>query len=236
MDVAAHAKCRAAACRLNQALPRHELVVMHSGNGSVLDRASGRVFIKPSGMDYDQIAPADIVEVDLDSGQVVRGQRRPSVDLPHHLYLYRHLPEVNSIIHTHSNHATAFAACLQPIPLCLTAIADEFGAEIPCTPYVDNDGDTIGRTILAHRTQAPAVLLGNHGVFAWGPTAEAALKAAVMVEDTARTVYLAMQIGRPALIPATEAAKWHDRYWNRYGQVNSPDASDVGNVSSRAAA
>ncbi len=236
METAAHAMCRAAACRLNQALPQHQLVVMHSGNGSVLDRASGRVFIKPSGMDYDQITPADIVEVDLDSGQPVRGQRRPSVDLPQHLYLYRHMPEVCSIIHTHSNHATAFAACLQPIPLCLTAIADEFGVEIPCTPYVDNDGDTIGRTILAHRTQAPAILLGNHGVFAWGATAEAALKAAVMVEDTARTVYLAMQVGRPALIPAAEAAKWHDRYWNRYGQLSPPDADDAGNAPSRAAA
>jgi L-ribulose-5-phosphate 4-epimerase len=212
-------KCRAAACRLNQALPKHQLVVMHSGNGSVLDPESGRVFIKPSGMDYDQITPDDVVEVDLASGRVVRGDRRPSVDLPHHLYLYRHMEGVRSIIHTHSNHATAFAACLKPIPLCLTAIADEFGDEVPCTPYVDNEGDTIGRTILAHRGKAPAILLGNHGVFAWGPTADAALKAAVMVEDTARTVLLAMQLGKPVLIPAAEAAKWHDRYWNRYGQV-----------------
>ena len=140
--------CRQEACRLNQALPRHKLVVMHSGNGSVLDPGSGRVFIKPSGMDYEQITPDDVVEVDLASGRVVRGQRRPSVDLPHHLYLYRHMPDVRSIIHTHSNHATAFAACLKPIPLCLTAIADEFGGEIPCTPYVDNEGDAIGRAIL----------------------------------------------------------------------------------------
>jgi L-ribulose-5-phosphate 4-epimerase len=235
MEVSAHAKCRAAACRLNQALPQHHLVVMHSGNGSVLDRATGRVFIKPSGMDYDQITPADIVEVDLETGHVVRGQRRPSVDLPHHLFLYKHMPDVCSIIHTHSNHATAFAACLQPIPLCLTAIADEFGAEVPCTPYVDNEGDTIGRTILAHRNQAPAILLGNHGVFAWGATAEAALKAAVMVEDTARTVYIAMQVGRPVMIPPGEAAKWHDRYWNRYGQVGA-SVVDEGQTPSRAAA
>jgi L-ribulose-5-phosphate 4-epimerase len=236
MDVSTPAECRAAACRLNQALPQYQLVVMHSGNGSVLDRASGRVFIKPSGMDYDKIAPHDIVEVDLISGEVVRGHRRPSVDLPHHLYLYRHMPEVCSIIHTHSNHATAFAACQRPIPLCLTAIADEFGEEVPCTPYVDNDGDTIGRTILAHRTQAPAILLGNHGVFAWGATPEAALKAAVMVEDTARTVYLALQVGRPVMIPAAEAAKWHDRYWNRYGQVSPKNVVEVDNASSRAAA
>jgi L-ribulose-5-phosphate 4-epimerase len=236
MDASANTKCRAAACQLNQALPLHHLVVMHSGNGSVLDRASGRVFIKPSGMDYDQITPADIVEVELETGHVVRGHRRASVDLPHHLYLYKHMPEVCSIIHTHSNHATAFAACLQPIPLCLTAIADEFGVEVPCTPYVDNDGDTIGRTILAYRNQAPAILLGNHGVFAWGATPEAALKAAVMVEDTARTVYLAMQVGRPVLIPPAEAAKWHDRYWNRYGQVSASSGDANNKPSSRAAA
>jgi L-ribulose-5-phosphate 4-epimerase len=213
--------CRLEACRLNQALPRHNLVVMHSGNGSVFDAESGHVFIKPSGMDYELLTPRKIVEVDLESGQVVNGELRPSVDLPHHLFLYRNLPEVRSIIHTHSNHATAFAACLKPIPLCLTAIADEFGDEIPCTPYVGNEGDAIGRAILAHRTRAPAVLLGNHGVFAWGPTPQAALKAAVMVEDTARTVLLAMQLGQPVAIPADEAAKWHDRYWNRYGQTTT---------------
>lgn len=229
---------RTQACRLNQALPRHGLVVMHSGNGSVLDPELGRVFIKPSGMDYDEITPDDIVEVDLASGAVTGGERRASVDLPHHLYLYRHMPQVRSIIHTHSNHATAFAACLRPIPLCLTAIADEFGGEIPCTPYVDNEGDAIGRAILAHRTHAPAILLGNHGVFAWGPSANAALKAAVMVEDTARTVYLAMQVGQPALIPPAEAAKWHDRYWNRYGQASPPQTTEAkaGVTHSRAAA
>ncbi len=226
MDASANEALRSEACRLNQALPKYQLVVMHSGNASVLDAESGRVFIKPSGMDYDQITPRDIVEVDLESGRPLPDQRRPSVDLPHHLYLYRHMPSVRSIIHTHSNHATAFAACLKPIPLCLTAIADEFGAEVPCTPYVDNEGDAIGRAILEHHNRAPAVLLGKHGVFAWGDSADAALKAAVMVEDTARTVYLAMQVGQPTVIPAAEAAKWHDRYWNRYGQVE--DRAAVG--------
>lgn len=224
MDRSLLDKFRVEACELNQALPRYNLVVMHSGNGSVYDPESGRVFIKPSGMDYDRITPREIVEVDLDTHEVISGQCRPSVDLPHHLFLYKHLSGVRSIIHTHSNHATAFAACLQPIPLCLTAIADEFGDEIPCTPYVSNEGDAIGRAILAHRSQAPAILLGSHGVFAWGPTPQAALKAAVMVEDTARTVLLAMQVGRPVTIPKGEAAKWHDRYWNRYGQVDGPAA------------
>jgi L-ribulose-5-phosphate 4-epimerase len=205
-------------CYANKMLPTAGLVTMHSGNASGLDRASGRLVIKPSGVDYDALRPDDLVEVDLATGEVVGSQLRPSVDLPHHLYLYRHLPEIGGVIHTHSNYATAFAAVGRPIPLCLTAIADEFGAEIPCAPYVDNEGDHIGQAILQHRNRAPAILLGNHGVFAWGASPRAALKAAVMTEDVAKTVHLAMQIGSPAAIPPEEAEKWYDRYHQRYGQ------------------
>lgn len=203
--------------RLNQALPAYGLVTMHSGNASVYAPDLGTVFIKPSGMDYDKITPEAVVAVDFATGRT-RDQARPSVDLPHHLYLYRHMPNVRSVIHTHSNHATAFAACHKPLPLCLTAIADEFGGEVPCTPYVGNEGDDIGRAIVAYATAAPAILLGNHGVFAWGETGAAALKAAAMVEDVAKTLFLAYQIGTPVPLPKTEALKWHDRYLNRYGQ------------------
>lgn len=212
---------REEACELNRSLPHAGLVTVHSGNASVIDRHSGRVFIKPSGMDYNLITPDNIVEVDLTTGAVL-GRLRPSVDLPHHLYLYRHAPEIGSVIHTHSNYATAFAACHRPIPLVLTAIADEFGGEIPCTPYVGNEGDEIGKALLQYRNQAPAVLLGNHGVFAWGPNARAAFKAAVMVEDVARTVWLSLQLGQPPVLPEAEARKWHDRYTNGYGQTNPP--------------
>jgi L-ribulose-5-phosphate 4-epimerase len=212
-----HQALRAEACELNQSLPRCGLVTVHSGNGSVYDPALGVVYIKPSGMDYERMRPDDMVRVDARTGEHA-GPLRPSVDLPHHLFLYRHLPHLRSVVHTHSNYATAFAACLKPIPLVLTAVADEFGGEVPCTPYVGNEGEEIGRAILAHRTQAPAVLLGNHGVFAWGESAKAALKAAVMVEDTAKTVWLALQIGTPQAIPADEARKWYDRYHTRYGQ------------------
>ena len=191
---------------------------MHSGNASGLDRSSGRLVIKPSGMDYDKLRPEDLVEVDLETGRVIASRLRPSVDLPHHLFLYRHLSAVGGIIHTHSNYATAFAAVGSPIPLCLTAIADEFGAEIPCCPYVDNEGDHIGQAILKHQNGAPAILLANHGVFAWGRSATAALKAAVMTEDVAKTVHLAMQIGTTKAIPPAEVEKWHDRYQHRYGQ------------------
>jgi L-ribulose-5-phosphate 4-epimerase len=205
-------------CYANKMLPAAGLVTMHSGNASGLDRRTGRLVIKPSGVDYETLTPADLVEVDLASGRVIGSRLRPSVDLPHHLYLYRHMPEVCGIIHTHSNYATAFAALRRPIPLCLTAIADEFGEEIPCTPYVDNEGDHIGEAILAQAGHAPAILLGNHGVFAWGRSPRAALKAAVMVEDVAKTVLLAMQLGQPAAIPPEEARKWYDRYHQHYGQ------------------
>jgi L-ribulose-5-phosphate 4-epimerase len=205
-------------CRANRLLPVTGLVTMHSGNASGLDRASGRLVIKPSGVDYETLSPDDLVEVDLQSGKAVDSRLRPSVDLPHHLFLYRRIPEIGGIVHTHSNHATAFAAVGRPIPLCLTAIADEFGAEIPCAPYVDNEGEHIGEAILKHRNRSPAILLGNHGVFAWGPTPRAALKAAVMTEDVARTVLLATALGTPRAIPPAEAEKWYDRYHKRYGQ------------------
>jgi len=209
-------------CYANKMLPATGLVTMHSGNVSGLDRRSGRLVIKPSGVDYDRLTPEDLVEVDLGTGLAVDSRLRPSVDLPHHLFLYRNLPEVGGIIHTHSNYATAFAAVGRPVPLCLTAIADEFGVEIPCAPYVDNAGDHIGQAILKYRNRAPAILLGNHGVFAWGPTARAALKAAVMTEDVAKTVHLAMQIGpsmaMPPVIPPEEAEKWYRRYHSTYGQ------------------
>jgi L-ribulose-5-phosphate 4-epimerase len=206
-------------CWANQMLPRSGLVTMHSGNVSGLDRDSGRLFIKPSGVDYDRLAPDDVVEVDFESGAPIAGQLKPSVDLAHHLYLYRADPELRGVVHTHSNYATAFAAAGRDIPPYLTAIADEFGGPIPCAPYVDNEGEHIGESILRHRTQAPAILLGSHGVFTWGTSVDAALKAAVMVEDVARTVWLSLAIGTPAALPAGEVAKWHGRYnGGGYGQ------------------
>ncbi len=207
--------------KANWALPAAGLVTMHSGNASGYDPEEDILFIKPSGMDYDQITPENVVPVRVSTGEVLVEGVRPSVDLPHHLFLYRHLPEVRGVIHTHSNYATAFAATLQSIPLCLTAIADEFGAEIPCAPYVDNEGEHIGEAILKFRNRAPSILMGNHGVFAWGSSPRAALKAAVMTEDVAKTVWLAKQIGEPKAIPPEEAEKWYDRYHNRYGQIGS---------------
>lgn len=201
----------------NRSLPRLGLVVMHSGNVSGYSPDDDLLYIKPSGMDYEVLTEADMVGVKVSSGEM-NSTRKPSVDLPHHLYLYRHLPGIRAIVHTHSNYATAFAANRRPIPVVLTAIADEFGGEVPCTPYVSNEDDQIGKAILAHRNQAPAILLGSHGVFAWGDSPAAALKAAAMVEDVAKTVWLALQLGSPVPLSEEEVGKWHDRYWNRYGQ------------------
>jgi L-ribulose-5-phosphate 4-epimerase len=191
---------------------------MHSGNASGYTPEHDRLFIKPSGMDYEDITPENLVEVRVSDGTVMTERTRPSVDLPHHLFLYRNVPGVRGVVHTHSNYATAFAAVLRPIPLVLTAIADEFGAEIPCAPYVDNEEEHIGEAILRYSNRAPAILLGNHGVFAWGAAPKEALKAAVMTEDVAKTVWLAMQIGEPTALSSEEAEKWYDRYQNRYGQ------------------
>ena len=121
-------------CYANRMLPLTGLVTMHSGNASGLDRQSGRLVIKPSGVDYDALTPAMLVEVDLQTGEMIGSALRPSVDLPHHLFLYRNMSGVGGIIHTHSNYATAMAALGRCIPVCLTAIADQFGAEIPCAP------------------------------------------------------------------------------------------------------
>jgi L-ribulose-5-phosphate 4-epimerase len=205
-------------CAANQSLRSANLVTMHSGNVSGLDLESGMLFIKPSGMDYESMTPEKMVAVRLDSGEVVNSGVRPSVDLPHHMFLYRNDPNIRAVVHTHSNYATAFAAVHRPIPLVLTAIADEFGGEIPCAPYIDNEGENIGEAILTHRTQAPAILLGSHGVFAWGASVKDALKTAIMVEDVAKTVHLALQIGTPPPLDPDEALKWWDRYHNRYGQ------------------
>lgn len=204
-------------CAVNKSLLTAGLVTMHSGNASGKDPDTGIVAIKPSGVDYESLRPSDIVLVSPE-GAVVEGNLKPSVDTPHHLYLYKHKPELGGVIHTHSNYATSFAALGKSIPPCLTAIADEFGNGIPCAPFASNEGDEIGRAILSVVNDSPAVLLKNHGVFAFGPTPKAALKAAVMAEDVAKTVHLALLKGTPDILPPEEIAIWWNRYHSTYGQ------------------
>ena len=201
----------------NLGIFRAGLVTMHSGNASGIDRKRGLVLIKPSGMDYEKLRPSDLVATDLD-GRKVKGRWKPSVDLPHHLYIYKHRNDIGGIVHTHSNFATSLALLDRSVPAYLTAIADEFGEEIPCAPYVDNVGDHIGETVLKYMGNSPAVLLAHHGAFAFGATPRDALKAAVMLEDVAKTVHLALQLGQPKPLPPEEVRKWYERYHTTYGQ------------------
>lgn len=201
---------------------RAGLVTMHSGNASGVDRARGFVVIKPSGMDYDKLTPELLVTVDLDGKRIRTGcagdDLKPSVDLPHHLFLYRNCDDVGGVVHTHSNYATSFALLGRPLPAYLTAMADEFGGEVPCVPYVDNQGDHIGEAIIKVRNRAPAVLLANHGVFTFGADVRAAFKAAVMLEDVSKTCHLALLLGKPQALAADEVEKWYERYHTTYGQ------------------
>jgi L-ribulose-5-phosphate 4-epimerase len=203
--------------RLNLELPRNGLVAWTSGNVSARDPETGLVVIKPSGLPYDELTPEALVVVAPD-GDVVEGGLRPSSDTTSHLVIYGALPAVHGVVHTHSTFATAFAAVGRPIPAVLTAIADEFGGPIPCAGYAPVGGSEIGQAVVDGIGDSPAILLQNHGVFTVGETAEQAVKSAVMVEDAARTVYLALQMGSPLEIPAEEVARARRRYREEYGQ------------------
>ncbi len=202
---------------LNRALLEYGLVTWTSGNVSLRDPETGYVAIKPSGVFFSDLTPESMVVLDLD-GRVIDGEHKPSSDTSSHLYIYRHRPDVNSVVHTHSNYATAFAAIGQPIPVYLTAQADEFGGPIPCGGFALIGGEQIGRVVVEEIGSSPAILLKNHGVFAIGPSGRAALKAAVMVEDIARTIWLALQIGTPGEISREDVARLHQRYTEMYGQ------------------
>jgi L-ribulose-5-phosphate 4-epimerase len=208
---------RAEICRLHAALPRNGLVTWTSGNISGRDLQTGLVVIKPSGILYEDLTPENMVVVDLD-GNVVEGDHKPSSDTIAHVYVYRHRSDVNGVVHTHSTFATAWAAVGKPIPPVLTAICDEFGGPIPVGAYAKIGGDDIGQEIIRSIGSSLAILMKNHGVFTIGKTPEAAVKAAVMVEDVARTVYYALQLGQPEEIPADEVARAHRRYLDEYGQ------------------
>jgi L-ribulose-5-phosphate 4-epimerase len=203
--------------KMNLELPKNGLVMWTGGNVSGRDPETGSVVIKPSGVKYEDLRPEHLVVLDA-HGTILEGNLKPSSDTASHLYIYRHRPDVNGVVHTHSAYATAFAALGKPIPVYLTATADEFGGPIPCGGFALIGGEQIGQVVVDAIGDSPAVLLKNHGVFTIGPNAEAALKAAVMVEDVARTVWIALQLGQPDEIPAGEVAKLRHRYTHEYGQ------------------
>jgi L-ribulose-5-phosphate 4-epimerase len=206
-------------CALHAELPRHGLVAWTSGNLSARVPGEELMVIKASGIPYEQLTPAAIVVCDL-HGTLVEGDLAPSSDAAAHGYVYRELDDVGGIAHTHSGYATAWAARGEAIPCVLTAMADEFGGEIPIAPFARIGDEEIGRavveTLAAHRSSA--VLLRSHGVFALGPNARAAIKSAVMCEDVARTVHLARALGDPIPLAPEDIDALHHRYQNVYGQ------------------
>jgi L-ribulose-5-phosphate 4-epimerase len=201
----------------NMLLPESGLVAWTSGNVSGRDAETGYVVIKPSGMRYRDLTPENMVILDP-QGQLVEGSLQPSVDAPTHLYVYNHRADIMGIVHTHSPFATAFAAVGKTIPVYLTAIADEFGQAIPLGAYARIGEEEIGLEIIRSIGTSPAILMKNHGVFTIGISVMSAVKAAVMTEDVARTVFYALQIGQPDEIPADEVSRGHQRYMEKYGQ------------------
>ena len=209
--------------RLHGELVRYGLVVWTAGNVSARVPGAALFVIKPSGVSYDDLTPESMILCDLD-GNAIPGapgsERAPSSDTSAHAYVYRHMPEVGGVVHTHSTYAVAWAARGEEIPCVITAMADEFGGPVPVGPFAIIGDDSIGRgivdTLRGHRSRA--VLMRSHGPFTIGATARDAVKAAVMLEDVARTVHIARQGGEPAPIPPDAIDRLYDRYQNVYGQ------------------
>ena len=212
-------RLRAEVCALHAELTRYQLVVWTAGNVSA--RVPGRdlMVIKPSGVPYDDLTPESMVVCDL-QGKVVDGRHKPSSDTEAQAYVYRQMPKVGGVVHTHSTYATAWAARGEPIPCVLTMMGDEFGGEIPVGPFALIGDDSIGRGIVdtLSTSRSPAVLMANHGVFTIGKDARSAVKAAVLCEDVARTVHIARQLGQPVPIERHHVDLLFDRYQNVYGQ------------------
>jgi L-ribulose-5-phosphate 4-epimerase len=219
-DVAAVAAAvRTEVAALHRELTRYQLVVWTAGNVSARVPGHDLLVIKPSGVPYDELTPDNMVVCDLD-GRVVDGDHAPSSDTDAQAYVYRAMPQVGGVVHTHSTYATAWASRAEPIPCVLTMVADEFGGDIPVGPFAAIGDDSIGRGIVEtlSESRSPAVLMQNHGVFAIGRTARDAVKAAVLCEDVARTVHIARQLGEPVAIPQHQVDQLFDRYQNVYGQ------------------
>lgn len=221
------AQARTAVSALHAELPRWGLVVWTAGNVSqrvVVDPAAGPgpddlLVIKPSGVTYDELTPESMVVCDL-GANLVDGTRAPSSDTAAHAYVYANMPEVGGVVHTHSTYATAWAARAEPVPCVLTMMADEFGGPIPIGPFALIGDDSIGRGIVEtlRDSRSPAVLMRNHGPFTIGKDAKAAVKAAVMVEEVARTVHISRQLGEPLPIEQQHVDSLYARYQNVYGQ------------------
>jgi L-ribulose-5-phosphate 4-epimerase len=213
-------RLRSEVAALHSELTRYGLVVWTAGNVSARVTGHDLMVIKPSGVSYDELDAASMVVTDL-HGALVEGERQPSSDTAAHAYVYRQMPEVGGVAHTHSTYACAWAARGEPIPCVLTMAADEFGGEIPIGPFAIIGDDSIGRGIVdtLRGSRSRGVLMKNHGPFTIGKDARDAVKAAVMLEDVARTVHVATQLGQPQPIAAEIVDRLFDRYQNVYGQA-----------------
>jgi L-ribulose-5-phosphate 4-epimerase len=230
------ARTRDQIAALHAELTHYELVVWTGGNVSGRVPGADLFVIKPSGVSYDELSPENQILCDLD-GNVIPStpgsDRSPSSDTAAHAYVYRNMPEVGGVVHTHSTYATAWAARGEEIPCVITAMADEFGGPIPVGPFAIIGDDTIGRgivkTLTGHRSRA--VLMQNHGVFTIGKDAKDAVKAAVMVEDVAKTVHIARQLGDVIPIPQESIDSLFNRYQNVYGQQPAEPATSTNTAS-----
>ena len=203
-------------CKCNMELPKNELVKMTSGNVSGRDPESGLVVIKPSGVSFEDLTPANMVVVDMDC-QVVEGELKPSTDTDTHLYVYRHRPDVFGMVHTHSPYASSFAVLGQSIPACLTTSA-MLGGEVPLGGYAPIGGADIGQEIIDKIGNSLAILMQNHGVFTIGASAQQATKMAIEVEEIAKIAHLAMSRGEPIVLSESQLNYMVDLYQNKYGQ------------------
>jgi L-ribulose-5-phosphate 4-epimerase len=206
----------------NLELVRRGLVLYTFGNASGISREEGLVVIKPSGVPYEAMKPADLVVTDLD-GKVVEGNLRPSSDLPTHVLLYKAFQEIGGVTHTHSRYATAWAQASKAIPCFGTTHADYFHGAVPVTEvlnreaiegeYEINTGHAIVRAFRGVScTSIPAVLVANHGPFTWGKSASDAAHNAVILEEVAQTAYLTLQINEDAVAISRNL---HDRHYLR---------------------
>ena len=190
----------------NMALPKHDLIKFTWGNVSEIDRESGLFVIKPSGVDYDDLTPDDMVVVDLD-GNVVEGDLNPSSDTDTHRVLYKEFPDIGGIVHTHSPWAVSFAQAGVDIPAAGTTHADTFYGDIPATSlmteaeingaYELETGNVIVKTFedrFIDPNEVPAVLVQDHGPFVWGPNAEKAVYNSVVLEEVAQMAYHTMML------------------------------------------
>ncbi len=182
-------------CEANRLLPKYSLVTFTWGNVSEVDRQSGAMVIKPSGVEYDELKPEDMVVIDLESGKKIEGELNPSSDTETHLVLYRNF-DVGGIVHTHSRWATVFAQAGMSIPALGTTHADYFYSDIPCTrkmteeeifsQYEKETGNVIVETFKGlDPSEIPAVLVNSHGPFTWGKDAVEAVHNAVVLDEVA---------------------------------------------------